>query len=119
MSEALRNLAFGHANSVPFRNHYLGREVGADTWAIIRGQKPQQALIKQACSVGHSISKRRPTDLTPEQAASVNTDPLIKRLERELRGLRPGSKKYKEARLKLRSEKTRLKRLLKQNIRDD
>ncbi|KND85610.1 hypothetical protein TOPH_09291, partial [Tolypocladium ophioglossoides CBS 100239] len=70
ISESLRNLALDHANSNPFQKHYLGREVCADTWAILRGQKPQQALIRQACSTGHSISKRRPTDLTPEQAAS-------------------------------------------------
>jgi hypothetical protein len=105
MSEALRNLALGHANSGPFQRHYLGRQVAADTWAILRGQKPQQALMKQACSVGHSISKRRPTDLTPEQAASVNTDPIIRRLQRELQDLRQGSEAYKVTRLKLRSEK--------------
>ena len=117
MSEALRNLALGHANSGPFQRHYLGRQVAADTWAILRGQKPQKALMKQACSVGHSISKRRPTDLTPEQAASVNTDPIIRRLQRELQDLPQGSEAYKVTRLKLRSEKMRLKRRLKEKIR--
>ncbi|KAL1894085.1 hypothetical protein Cpir12675_003820 [Ceratocystis pirilliformis] len=110
VNEAPRNLALDHASSGPFRNHYLAWEVGADTWVIIRGQKPH---------VGHSLNKRRPTDLTSEQAAPVNTDPHIKRLGRELRRLRLGSKKYKEARLKLRSEKMRLKRILKQKIRDE
>ncbi|KAH6976779.1 hypothetical protein EDB80DRAFT_692446 [Ilyonectria destructans] len=119
ISESLRNLALDHANSVPFQKHYLGREVCADTWGILRGQKPQQALIRQACSVGHSISKRRPTDLTVEQAASVNTHPLIKRLERDLRGLRQGSEKYKAARRKVRNEKQNLKSALKQQIRDE
>jgi hypothetical protein len=75
--------------------------------------------MKQACSVGHSISKRRPTDLTPEQAASVNTDPIIRRLQRELQDLRQGSEAYKVTRLKLRSEKMRLKRRLKEKIRDE
>lgn len=119
ISEALRNLAMGHANSTPFQRHYLGREIGADTWAILRRQKPQQALITQACSVGHSISKRRPTDLTPEQLVSINSDPLIKRLERDLRSHRQGSKKYMELRRELRNEKQRLKRQLKQKVRDE
>ncbi|KAH7141593.1 hypothetical protein B0J13DRAFT_623950 [Dactylonectria estremocensis] len=119
ISKSLRNLALDHANSVPFQKHYLGREVCADTWGILRGQKPQQALIRQACSIGHSISKRRPTDLTVEQAASVNTHPLIKRLERDFRELRQGSEKYKEARHKVRNEKQNLKRALKQQIRDE
>lgn len=117
MSEALRNLALGHANSGPFQRHYLGREIAADTWAILRGQKPQQALMKQACSVGHSISKRRPTDLTPEQSASVNTDPIVRQLLRQLRELRQGSEAYKQTRLKLNSKKERLKRRLKEKVR--
>lgn len=108
-----------HADSVPFQKHYLGREICADTWGILRGKKPQQALIKQACSVGHSISKRRPTELTSKQAASVNTHPLIRRLERDLRGHRQGSEKYKEARRKLKNEKQNLKRALIQSIRDE
>ncbi|KAM4061566.1 hypothetical protein HRG_013220 [Hirsutella rhossiliensis] len=104
ISESLRNLALDHANSNPFQKHYLGRE---------------QALIRQACSVGHSISKRRPTDLTAEQIASVSTDPIIKRLEQDLRHHRPGSKKHMELRRRLRNEKQRLKRVLKQKIRDE
>ncbi|KAM4058133.1 C2H2 finger domain protein [Hirsutella rhossiliensis] len=119
ISESLRNLALDHANSNPFQKHYLGREVCADTWGILRRQKPQQALIRQACSVGHSISKRRPTDLTAEQIASVSTDPIIKRLEQDLRHHRPGSKKHMELRRRLRNEKQRLKRVLKQKIRDE
>ncbi|KAK7229589.1 hypothetical protein V2G26_001759 [Clonostachys chloroleuca] len=119
ISEALRNLALDHANSVPFQRHYLGREVNADTWAILRGQKPQQALIKQACSVGHSISKRRPTDLTAEQVASINTHPLIRKLELELRRMKRGSNERAKALRKLRNEKLRLKRSLKQNIRNE
>ena len=119
MSEALRNLALDHANSNPFQRNYLGREVCADTWAVIRRQKPQQALVRQACSIGHSISKRRPTDLTSEQAASVNTDPLIKRLERSLRDKRQGSQGYMEARRRLKNAKQTLKRALKQKIRED
>lgn len=119
VSDALRNLALDHANSNPFQGHYLGRDIAADLWGILRGQRPQQALIKQSCSIGHSMSKRRPADLTAEQAASVNTHPLIRQMSRALGGLRRGSKQYKEARRQLRKEKQRLKRELKQKIRHE
>lgn len=66
-----------------------------------------------------ACAELQPTDLTADQAASVNTHPLIKRLERDLRGLRQGSKKYGEARRKLRNEKQNLKRAFKQKIRDE
>ncbi|RWA03585.1 hypothetical protein EKO27_g11521 [Xylaria grammica] len=119
ISEALRNLTLDHADSGPFRRHYLGRQVGADVWGIIRGQEPQQALVKQSNSLGHSISKRRPIDLTPEQAASITTHPLIRRLTKGLEAFRRGSKDYKEARRVIRKEKHRLRRELKQRIRDE
>ncbi|OAQ57486.1 C2H2 finger domain-containing protein [Pochonia chlamydosporia 170] len=119
MSEALRNLSLDHANSVPFQKHYLGRVVRADPWAIIRREKPQQALIDQACSIGHSMSKRRPTGLTAEQSASVASDPKVRRLTAQLRKLRPGSEQHKKTHRELRSLKQRLKRELKQKIRDN
>ncbi|EFY90641.1 hypothetical protein J3458_013381 [Metarhizium acridum] len=119
MSEALRNLSLDHANSVPFQKHYLGRIVRADPWAIIRREKPQQALIDQACSIGHSVSKRRPTGLTAEQTASVASDPHVRRLTIQLRKLRPGSEQHKKTHRALRSLKQKLKRELKQKIRDD
>ncbi|KAK3687910.1 C2H2 finger domain protein [Podospora appendiculata] len=109
ISESLRNLALDHANSVPFQKHYLGCRICADPWGILRGQEPQQALIKQSCGIGHSISKRRPVDLTPEQARSVNNHPEIIRLTKRLEGIPRG----------LRSEKERLKRELKNTIREE
>jgi hypothetical protein len=119
MSEALRNLSLDHANSTPFQKHYLGRIVRADPWAIIRREKPQQALIDQACSIGHSMSKRRPTGLTAEQTASVTSNPHVRRLTTQLRQLRPGSEQHKKTQRHLRSLKQKLKRELKQKIRDD
>lgn len=119
MSEALRNLSLDHANSVPFQKHYLGRIVRADPWAIIRREKPQQALIDQACSIGHSVSKRRPTGLTAEQTASVATDPRVRRLTIQQRKLTPGSEQYKITHRTLRSLKQKLKQELKQKTRDD
>ncbi|KAK1973843.1 hypothetical protein LZ30DRAFT_787473 [Colletotrichum cereale] len=116
VSEALRNLVLGHASSHPFRHHYLGREIGADLRGILRGQNSQQALIKQSGSIDHSISKRRPTDLTQEQSASIATHPTIRRLATALRRLPQRSKAYKDARQEITSEKQRLRRELKQSI---
>lgn len=119
MSEALRNLSLDHANSVPFQKHYLGRIVRADPWAIIRRKKPQNALIDQACSIGHSISKRRPIGLTAEQTAAIASDPHVRRLTIQTRKLRPGSEQHRKTHRALRSLKQKLKRELKQKIRDD
>lgn len=119
VSEATRNLALDHGSSVPFQRNYLGRAIPLDLWGIMRGQNPQHALVKQSCTVGHSISKRRPTALTAEQAASITTHPDIRRLEKQLRGLSPRSKACKDTRRKIRNEKQRLKRALLQKNRDD
>ncbi|KAF5520978.1 hypothetical protein CGCA056_v007802 [Colletotrichum aenigma] len=119
VSEALRNLAMGHSNSDPFQKHYLGRNISADLWGILRGQKPQQALMKQSCSIGHSISKRRPIDLTPEQSDSVTEHPTVVRLTRALERLPRRSKQSKQTRQAIRKEKERLRRELKQKIRQE
>jgi hypothetical protein len=108
-----------HASSVPVQRHYLGREIDKDLWSILRGIKSQHALVKQSCSIGHSISKRRPIDLTPEQSASVNTHPLIRSLTLKLRRLRKGSGEYKVVHQMQKKEKQRLRRELKQQIRDN
>ncbi|KAL4404021.1 C2H2 finger domain-containing protein [Colletotrichum abscissum] len=119
VSEALRNLAMGHGNSDPFQRHYLGRNISAGLWGIVRGQKPQQALLKQSCSIGHSISQRRPIDLTAGQSASVATHSTIRALTEAIPKLPLGSKEYKEAKRMMRKEKERLRRDLKQQIRDE
>lgn len=69
-----------HANSDPVQRHYLGRNIDRDLWALLRGLVPQYALTTQASSIGYSISKRRPIDLTTEQGASINTYPQIRQL---------------------------------------
>ncbi|KAH8744320.1 C2H2 finger domain protein [Diaporthe sp. PMI_573] len=126
VSDATRNLMLDHANSTPFQRHYLGRQIVGDPYAIIRGLKPQDALVQASCSIGHYISKRRPVDLTADQAASINLHPTIKQLARHIEELRQRRKRsrgamdeYKDAVRKLRSEKQRLKRALKQQIRDE
>ncbi|ROT35343.1 hypothetical protein SODALDRAFT_353064 [Sodiomyces alkalinus F11] len=70
------------------------------------------------CSIGHANSKRRPIDLTPEQVASVNTDPRIKELAGEVERLPHRSKERQEAVRALRNEKQRLKRALMERIKD-
>ncbi|KAH8659526.1 C2H2 finger domain protein [Ilyonectria robusta] len=113
ISSALRNLTLDHADSTPFQRNYLTRNVSADIWGIIRGQTtPQHALVKQACSLGHSMSKRRPTDLTPEQAASINTNPEIKSLKRDLRKFPLKSEERKKGQRRLNNAKQRLRRSL-------
>ncbi|KAJ9129661.1 C2H2 finger domain protein [Pleurostoma richardsiae] len=119
VSDALRNLMLGHANSNPFQRHYLGREICADPWALLRGRTPQQGLVKQSCSVAHSISKRRPLNLTAEQSASVLIHPLIRKLTGELRGLPQDSARYLNTRRKLRNAKQTLRRELRERIRDE
>lgn len=118
VSDSLRNIILDHKDSTAFRRHYLGRQIRADTWAILRQRKQQQALINQACSVGHSISKRRPIGLTSAQSKSVNEDPVIRRLMEDMKTLRRGSPEHIKKARKLRNEKQRLKRLLKETIRE-
>lgn len=78
VSEALRNLVLDHApNSDTFQKHYLNRNVCVDLWVIHRGDEPQQALIEQATSHGHSRSDRQPANLTAEQSESLNSHPSI------------------------------------------
>ncbi|KAH6955707.1 hypothetical protein BKA56DRAFT_638131 [Ilyonectria sp. MPI-CAGE-AT-0026] len=101
ISDGLRNLLLQHGSSNTFRKHYLGRVVSVDTMAIVRHTKQQEALMRQACSVGHSISTRRPTDLTPEQSAAVNDDPQIQALLRKREDLLQRAKGSPAARKKL------------------
>jgi hypothetical protein len=116
-SDAIRNLTLDHDSSVPFQKHYLGRQLRLDTWGIIRGQRPQLALLKQACSIGHANSKRRPTELTAEQVASVNTDPRIQKLQGQVKRLPLRSNERQEAVRALRNEKKTLKKTLMERIR--
>jgi hypothetical protein len=125
VSDATRNLMLDHVNSNPFQRHYLGRQIAVDPYALIRGLEPQNALVQKSCSIGHSISRRRPVDLTTEQAASVNSHPGIKKLACKVEELRQRAKysrkdmeKYKKAHDKLRSAKQTQRRALKEQIRE-
>ncbi|KAK4167529.1 hypothetical protein QBC43DRAFT_312013 [Cladorrhinum sp. PSN259] len=115
-----------HANSTLFQSHYLGRQIIGDPYAIIRRLKPHDALVQASCSISHSISKPRPVDLMDDQAASINLHPIIKQLARHIEELRQRRKRsrgaigeYQDGVRKLRSKNQRLKRALKQEIRDE
>ena len=115
-----------HVNSNPFQKHYLGRQIDRDPYAIVRGLKPQDALVQKSCSIGHSISKRRPVDLTTEQAASVNFHPHILKLSQKVEELRRQAKNsrkamelYNTAHRMLRNEKQTQRRALKQQVREE
>lgn len=113
-----------HANSRTFEKHYLGRVVPVDTMAVVSHKVQQKALMRQACSIGYSASKRRPTHLTPEQSSSINNDPKIQDLLRQRESLvSKGNKSEKVcARLRkitkdIQSEKARLRRKRKDQVR--
>ncbi|RKK77497.1 hypothetical protein BFJ71_g16737 [Fusarium oxysporum] len=124
ISDGLRNLLLQHANSNTFRKHYLGRVVSVDTMAVVRRTKQQNALMRQACSIGYSASTRRPTQLTAEQSVAVDGDPEIQKLlhqRQELRKVAKGSpkarKKIESITKALRSLRVKLRRELKQQYR--
>lgn len=80
--------------------------------------------MRQACSVGHSASTRRPTDLTAEQSAAVNDDPQVQSLLQRRQDLLQGAKGSPQARKKLKettkdlqSLRARLRREHKQRYR--
>lgn len=108
VSEALRNLVMDHApNSDTFQERYLNRIVCADLWAIHRNSNPQQALIQQASSHGHSRSSRRPIQLTLQQAAGVNNNPKIIQLTEKLKNTPKKTPQYNRIRLQLKAAKAR------------
>ncbi|KAI3326690.1 C2H2 finger domain protein [Xylariaceae sp. AK1471] len=119
ISESLRNLSLGHSNSVPFQRHYLSREICADTFAIVLGETPQQALITQSCSIAHSKSKRRPIRLTPEQLAMINTHPRIKDMKRKLQSMPRGKEERTAISRNLRNLKQRMGNALLNKAREE
>ena len=69
-----------HADMRTFVNHYLPRRVTADTAAIVRGLKPQHALMRAACRMSRLINPDRPQELTTKQSLSVNQHPRLRKL---------------------------------------
>ncbi|KAH7302950.1 C2H2 finger domain protein [Stachybotrys elegans] len=116
VSDSLRNLCLGHAESMTFQRNYLSREICADTFAVVLGEAQQQALITQSCSIAHSISKRRPIHLTQAQKEAVKNDPRMKAMKQKIRNM-PPSKERMQALRDLRNAKQRKKHALLEETR--
>ena len=65
------------------------------------------------------MSKRRPVNLSAEQAASVSAHPEVRRLKEKLRKLSPRSKPYRKLQREIKNQKQRLKRQLQQKVREE
>jgi hypothetical protein len=123
VSEAMQNLMMGHASIGTFLKHYLSRRVTVDTQAVIRGIKPQDVLMRAACTMSRSIDRRRPRRLTSEQSESVNDHPTIitlcKRRTRMKRTLPNATKdlKYQLLNRQINQERQRQRRALLQDIK--
>lgn len=76
----MQNLMMGHASISTFVKHYLARRITVDTQAVVRGIKPQAALMRAVCTMSRSIDRRRPRQLTAEQSSSVNNLPVVRSL---------------------------------------
>lgn len=92
-----------------------------DSNAIVRRLEPQTDLLQRVCGVGHNKSRRRPYDLTQEQAASVNQHPRIVKLRGHHEILRKRGSRADAAsvRVILHRESQKLKRDLRKKIRAD
>ncbi|KAF2802862.1 uncharacterized protein BDZ99DRAFT_491913 [Mytilinidion resinicola] len=87
VNEAMQNLMMGHASIRTFLKHYLSRRITVDIQAVVRGLRPQNAIMRAACTMSRSIDLRRPRRLTAEQSESVNdhpTHPMYKELNRKI-----------------------------------
>jgi hypothetical protein len=122
VSEAMQNLMMGHASIGTFLKHYLSRRVTVDTQAVVRGIKPQDVLMRAACTMSRSIDRRRPRRLTSEQSESVNDHPTIitlcKRRTR-MKGTLPNATKdlkYQSLNRQINQERQRQRRALLQDI---
>jgi hypothetical protein len=92
----------GHApNPDTFQRHYLNRNVCADLWAVHRELEPQQQLVRQATSHGHSRSQRRPVELTSDQAAALKADPKMVKMTQALESHPRRSEERRALRLKI------------------
>ncbi|KAF1364477.1 hypothetical protein EJ07DRAFT_27239, partial [Lizonia empirigonia] len=124
VSEAMQNMMMGHASITTFLRHYLSRRVTVDTQAVVRGIRPQDALMRASCTMSRSIDRRRPRRLTTKQSESVNDHPtlrsLLKQRERLKATLKNATKhsKYKELSRKINQERQYQRHMLLQNVKE-
>lgn len=64
--------------------------------AIHQGRRPQEALINQITSHGHSVSTRQPVELTQAQSNNLKRDAKYQHITQTLKDLPKGSTKYKD-----------------------
>lgn len=78
VSDAQQNLIMKHASIRTFLNHYLPRRIGTDMQSLMRGLKPDSAMMRAVTRMGRWIDTRRPRELTGDQKASVETAPELR-----------------------------------------
>lgn len=121
----MQDLMMGHASISTFLNYYLSRRVNVDTQAVVRGLKPQQAVMHAACTMSRSIDPRRPQRLTPTQSASINDHISIRNLlERREKLKRSGRQvtrheKYHNLNRRINQERQRERHKLLLQVRED
>ncbi|KAH7119589.1 C2H2 finger domain protein [Dendryphion nanum] len=123
VKDTMQNLMMGHASIRTFEKHYLSRRITVDTQAVVRGIRPQEALMRAACTMSRTIDPRRPQRLTAEESASVNDLPpirdLLGRRERLKRNLGKGATQhplYTDINREINREKQRQRHQLLQDI---
>ncbi|KAF2180940.1 C2H2 finger domain protein [Zopfia rhizophila CBS 207.26] len=122
ISDALQNMIMKHADMGTFLNHYLPRRITADTQAIVRGMAPQDEIMQAACRMSRWLDPDRPWRLTTEQSSSVNMDPQIQKLLRQQAKLKDKvsrQEKYKQLGKDIRNARQRLRRALRDRIREN
>ncbi|KNG80287.1 putative C2H2 finger domain protein [Aspergillus nomiae NRRL 13137] len=83
ISDAKQNLIMKHANIRTFLNHYLPRRINTDMQALIRGLKPDTAMMRAVTRIGRWIDRRRPRELTDTQKTTVEHDPELQKAIRK------------------------------------
>lgn len=105
--------------SQTFFTNYLNRCFRVDLMAIHRGRRPQEALMNQITSHGHSVSTRRPVELTQAQSNDLKRDAKYQRMTQTLKELPKGSVKYKDTWSKRRAFLERLRKAKLDHIRKE
>ena len=83
VSDAKQNLIMKHADIRTFLKHYLPRRIGTDMQALMRGLKPDSAMMRAVTRMGRWIDRRRPRELTDAQKATVEHDPELQKAIRK------------------------------------
>ncbi|KAE8371057.1 hypothetical protein BDV26DRAFT_299140 [Aspergillus bertholletiae] len=72
-----------HADIRTFLNYYLPRRINTDMQALMRGLKPDSAMMRAVIRMGRWIDRRRPRELTDAQKATVEHDPELQKAIRK------------------------------------